>query len=454
MSAATLTDSVRTGFAAALDRLLPGSGVSAIHVALSGGLDSQVLLHLLVEQGQRLPAPLSAIHVRHHLHPDCGAWADHCASVCHRLGVPLTTIDVRVPERGSVETAARVERYRAWEQLLGTDAVLCQGHHRDDQAETVLLRLLRGTGVDGLSGIPARRRLGRGWVLRPLLDLPRSALQAVADALRLVVVEDPANSDPRHDRSIVRHTVLPVLSERWPGVGVRLAAMAASASEQRGLLDALAVLDGLDPDAPGAPLACAALRVLPAARRQNLFRAWLRKHDLLPPGRRQLIQALADLLDAGDDRQPCLDLGSAVVRRYRDRLHVVVDRRRPDQPESRPIAAAGVHLLSFGELHLQLTDPPSRGCHPEDALRVSLLDEGLRVDRIRPGDRCRPAGRPLRKLKELLRESGMPPWQRLGWPALRAADGGIVAVPGVCVADRARPGPGELAMRCRFVPYL
>lgn len=200
-----------------LTALSPWCSAPGWCVAFSGGLDSTVLLHLLVSLSRRMPLPpIRALHIQHGLQAAAEAWPEHCRQVCTALGVPLRVRHVQVQPGASVERAARDARYGAFVEELVTGELLLTAQHRDDQAETLLFRLLRGAGVRGLAGMPASRPLGAGQLLRPLLAASRAELQAYADAHQLHWVEDPSNGDVQYSRNYLRQQVLPLLTQLRP----------------------------------------------------------------------------------------------------------------------------------------------------------------------------------------------------------------------------------------------
>ena len=271
--------------------LEPWREAPAWHIALSGGLDSSVLLHLLARLSNReaLP-PLSAIHIHHGLQPVADAWPEHCRQVCAALGIPLQVRHVQVASGASLERAAREARYAALAAELGAGDVLLTAQHRDDQAETLLFRLLRGAGVRGLAGMPSSRRLGRGWLVRPLLDVSRRELEAYAQAEGLNWVEDPSNQDDRMARNYLRNRVMPLLAARWPQAQNNLARSAVHLREAQELLDDLARQDLAAARQDPAPfpwlplpsLALAPLVSLSPARQRNAMRHWLAPLTPLP----------------------------------------------------------------------------------------------------------------------------------------------------------------------------
>ena len=218
-------DAVKPVVEAALGRLCPDWRERPLLVAFSGGADSTALLlalHELLEESGR--ARLRAAHVNHGLHPDSGDWARHCMDRANALGVPLACreVEVRADGRG-VEAAARRARYEALEALMEPEECLLTAHHQDDQWETLMLRMLRGTGIAGLAGIREKRRLGRGWLLRPLLDVPREDLRVWLERRGEKWIEDPSNRETGYDRSFLRNEVQPLLRGRWPGAAATAA---------------------------------------------------------------------------------------------------------------------------------------------------------------------------------------------------------------------------------------
>lgn len=382
-------------------------------IAYSGGVDSHVLLHLVVALARAGGCPpLTALHINHQLNPRAPAWAEHCRRVCRALGVELRVIPVEVDRAGGqgLEAAARAARYAAFARLLGEDEWLLQAHHADDQVETLLLRLLRGAGLAGFAAMPATRALGRGRLLRPFLRTPRPELLAYARSQGLSWIHDDSNDDPRFDRNFLRHRVVPAIAGRWPAYRDTLGRASGQAAEAEALLRDLAQLD-LAAAGRGAVLDVTACRALSPARRRNLLRHWLRERDLPPPSRAQLDQALSQL-GAVSDAEVCVSWPGAELRRFRNGLYALA-----------PLPAVAA------------TDTP---WHPPQALSISgmgtlrahpAVGQGLRADRDyrvrnrRGGERCKPSGRAhSQTLKKLLQEAGIPPWLRDRLPLLYCED--------------------------------
>lgn len=309
-----------------LTALAPWRDAPAWRIALSGGLDSTVLLHLLVSLAQReaLP-PLSAIHIHHGLQAVADTWPADCRRLCDALGVPLQVEPVQVQSGASVERAARQARYAAFRALLGPGEVLLAAQHRDDQAETLLFRLLRGAGVQGLAAMQQSRPLGAGHLLRPLLQCSRAELQAYAGEHRLRWVEDPSNADSRFSRNYLRHQVLPLLARRWPQATANMARAAAHLGEAAQLLDELAQEDLQAAQVPceftwlNLPsLPLAPLRALSDVRQRNALRYWLRSLTPMPDSEHWA--GWRALRDAAGDAVPIWHLAAGELRRADQRL--------------------------------------------------------------------------------------------------------------------------------------
>lgn len=288
-----------------------------ICLGLSGGCDSVVLLHLLCRLGEA--GRLTAVHVHHGLSPNADVWANFCSETCAALGVPLLIQRVAVdPASGlGLEAAARQARYAAFAEVAEGCLLLAQ--HRGDQAETLLLNLLRGAGVTGAAAMPAERRQGRLRLLRPLLDASRGEIEAWALANGLDWIDDESNADPRFSRNFIRHQVLTAVAGRFPGAEASLAQAAANFAEAALLLDDLAELDW-QRVADGEAARLVELRQLSAVRLKNLLRYRLRRLGWRVPVANRLDEFVRQLLVAAPDRHPELVLPDGTMRAGRGRL--------------------------------------------------------------------------------------------------------------------------------------
>jgi tRNA(Ile)-lysidine synthase len=391
-------------------------------VALSGGVDSSVLLHAVVASGDQ--TPVLAIHVDHGLHEDSPTWAAHCQRFAADLGVRFESLSVEIdPESGdSLEAAARDARYRAMLQYVCEGDCLLSGHHESDQAETLLLNLMRGSGPAGLAGIGAINSFGRGRLLRPLLGIAADEISRYAREQGLTWIDDPSNVDTRFDRNFLRKEILPRLTDRWPAAAKQLGRSAELAGEAAELLDALA---DIDIDACGTParLALAPMRKLPPPRQRNLLRRAVRLAGLPPIPAGRLRQALGELVPAREDAAPLVTWPGGELRRYRDELFVLMplgdhpdDQRRTVLPGQGPVSPG----VGLGTIALV----PASGV----GLDPGLAADGLELRFRQGGEQIRVTARgPTRPLKKLLQESGVLPWMRDRLPLLYAA-GELVAV--------------------------
>jgi tRNA(Ile)-lysidine synthase len=414
-------------------------------VALSGGLDSVVLLHALAASRERRDIPLAAVHVDHGLHPDSGRWARDAERFALSLGIAFELVPAIVGERGGPEAAARAARYAALESAMRPGDWLILAHHQDDQAETLLLNLLRGSGPDGLGAMPALRAFGSGWLARPLLEVSRAELEAYAARAGLSWNDDPSNRDTALDRNYLRHEVLPALKTRWPDAAGRLSRSAALHGEAAGLLKSMAdrTLAELG-EAPGRLPAAGFFSLPPAARASVLRRAVERAGLPQLPGA-ALAQILSTMKDAREDANPVVRWPGGECRRYREQLYLLHAPPKPAFAGCRLLPGAVLGLgAGFGTLALEMSD--------EGGIDPALAESGLTLETRRGGEQITPAGDAhRRKLKKLLQESGVYPWMREALPLLYAGDE-LVAVADLWVAAGRARTPGY-AVRWRAAPH-
>ncbi|MDH1100122.1 tRNA lysidine(34) synthetase TilS [Pseudomonas mosselii] len=390
--------------------LTPWLNAPAWYVAFSGGLDSTVLLHQLADYTRNHPAPpLRAIHVHHGLQAAADAWPDHCRAVCAALGVELDVLPVQVAPGASLEQAARNARYDAFEKRLGLGEVLFTGQHRDDQAETLLFRLLRGAGLRGLSAMPQQRPLGQGSLVRPLLGLSRQQLQTYADVHGLVWVDDPSNGDTAFARNFLRGEVFPILRQRWPQAEANLARSAEHLGEAMGLLDELAASD-LAIACDNAPLpwleldslSLEVLAALSPARQRNALQFWLSQRTRLPDSRHWA--GWNDLRDAAADACPVWRLTDGELHRSHGRIWWLGGVWLAAVSGDYPWLDSGQPLRLPGNGSVRLMSAPS--------------GEGLHIRYRQGGEIMQLPGRGRRDLKRLLNELQVPHFVRPRLPLL------------------------------------
>jgi tRNA(Ile)-lysidine synthase len=409
-------------------------------VGFSGGLDSTVLLHAFAAMPEARAHGLRAIHVHHGLHADADAWATHCERVCAELNVPLQVIRVQVESESGrgPEGAARTARLGAFREALADDEVLALAHHRDDQAETVLLRLLRGAGGDGLAAMRRRSRLGTLHLWRPLLNLPRNTLRNYANTHGLTWIDDPSNTDDRYDRNFIRNRVLPLLAERWPQAKRGLARSAALLAEQSQLLRAAteAQLDALQIapsvlDIPG-------LLAQPSAQRARILRAWLQRLQGHPPSASVLATIESDLLHARHDSEARILWADIALHRWRDQLHARIP-ADPLPPDWRVSWDGRAPLRLPGDALIEL-------------LGADGFDAPLSARARQGGERIRlPSREHSHALKHVLQERDVPPWTRARLPLLFDADGELLAAGDAIVSAKMEAWLKTHGARLRWV---
>jgi tRNA(Ile)-lysidine synthase len=381
-------------------------------LALSGGLDSVVLLHILLTLRDQHPFALQAVHVHHALSPNADDWTDFCTQLCASHAVELNVHRVQIARNdpAGIEAAARRERRRIFSGL-DVDFLLT-AHQRDDQAETLLLQLLRGAGPKGLAAMAEVQNHPGWWALqlRPLLGVARASLSDYAKAHGLSWVEDESNQDPRYRRNALRHQVMPLLAEHFPGSSATLARAANLQADAADLLDDLARLDA-QTAIEGDRLDCVALSALSDPRARNLLRYFIEQRGESMPSARRLNEVLHQLVDARQDARVCMRIGQAEIRRFRGGAYVVSLLRAP-------VASIDWH----GEAELGLSGVGTLCLQPHvgQGLSFGRLKNGRVMLGLREGgERLRlvPQGR-VRSLKNLLQEQAVMPWLRERLPVL------------------------------------
>ena len=396
-------------------------------VGFSGGADSTALLQALYESRDHLAAPLHAVHFHHGLHDSADQWLDHCRAFCLERDIPFLgrNLEVVAETRGSLEEAARDARYRVAARLLQPEEMFLTAHHAQDQAETLFLNLMRGSGIEGLAGIPPVRNLALGWVGRPLLDVERPELENWLRDRAVEWLDDSSNADVAFDRNYLRHEVFPLLERRWPGLAMRLARTARHARQSA---TAMAAFIGhrtgeLMNDSICLPVR--ALLDLDPAIRSLVLREWLRRNELPALPESRINEFLQQLAGAGSGRHAEVRWGGWTIRRYRNDLWL-----HPCLPELACRSAqwhnAGRVNLGAASGTLSLTD---RNIEPPSGWAVGPRRGGARFRST--------ADAPSRSLKFCFQACGVPPWLREGVPVLYWDDEPVAIGDGI-VAERLR----------------
>ena len=395
-----------------------------LFVGFSGGLDSTVLLHNLACQPE-LASKISAVHIHHGISRYADDWQAHCQSFCDSLSIPLIVCRVAVGTLSNIEEQARKARYAAFITLIGAQDGLLLAHHADDQAETVLLHLFRGAGVDGLAAMPAIKSLGKGALIRPYLSHSRVSLEAYASVHQLSWVDDDSNQDSLFSRNYLRHQVMPLLRARWPGVVGNLVRTASHCQQAKSNLHALAELDCDDLAGTGNRLSLTAIQApIDRARIANVLRVWLKNNQTRLPPTETLNRLIDEVILARNDAAPCVEWDGVSVRRYQTTLYLL-----KNETERSSIS---IDWPLFPE-PLQVN---------ESCLIASPTDQGLHVplsSKVHVGFR---QGGELfywhgqtKTLKSLLQQWHVPPWERDTVPLIYI-DGELAAVVGFAISDR------------------
>lgn len=416
-------------------------------VALSGGVDSVVLLHLLAALSLKMQFTLSAVHINHGISTNADKWVKFCRDLCRTLGIPLKIARLKISRESgvSLEAAARDARYQVFGKLKADYVVLAQ--HLDDQAETLLLQLLRGAGVKGLGAMPVVRKQAVGTrkqasnsaprILRPLLEVPRSEIETYACNNQLHWITDESNADVSFDRNFLRHEIFPVLEQRFPSYRTTFLRASRHLAEASSLLDELAAADGNNCSVAG-KLQVEGLRKLDFPRAKNLLRYALAQQGVTLPSTAKLEEILRQLLSSRPDGKLHIAFGNTEIRCYQGVLHV--------RPLATPTATTW-QLAWHGEK--QLLIPNLGGTigfsrRKNAGINLPRLMENPVTIRLRQGgERLRPdCKRPRRSLKKLLQEAALPPWERGTLPLLFSGEH-LVWVPGIGIDCDFQAAAGE-----------
>lgn len=438
-------------------------------LGLSGGLDSVVLLHAMTRLRERSGGSLQlrALHINHQLQEQSATWAEGCANLCESLAVEFRSVEVTINASAGIENAARQARYGEFESALRENEELLLAHHRDDQMETLLLRLIRGSGSRGLCGIPASRELGGGQgrelesepgseqsreqgsdksrgkgrsrLVRPLLEIDREELLVYAEAEKLSWVEDSSNEDESFDRNYCRHTLLPLIEARWPGYRESWSKSAVLARESEALLQELAAMDLADiSTASRSVVSRDKLLALSATRRRNVLRFWLAGLGVEELGWHQLHHLSDEVIPSST---ASVLIGGCQLHCYRETLHALSATALEIDVVSKDLSGLSPLLTITSEV--ALSNNGSLGF-------TEALGEGVAMDKLgamtiryrQGGEACRLLGRPNKSLKKILQEVEMQPWLRSRIPLLYSGDE-LAYIPGIGVSEAWAAKDGE-----------
>lgn len=420
-----------------ITQLLPKS-FRKLFLGYSGGVDSQVLLHLCSLLPD-LRAKVVAVYIHHGLQEEADDWGEHCREQSHNLGIEfrMVKVDATAKKGESPEAAARRARYGAFEDLLGPGDVLLLAQHREDQLETVLLQLFRGGGIHGVAGMPVSMPLGRGFVLRPLLDVAKQAILAYAVEHGLRWVDDPSNLNCDFDRNFLRNQIVPLLKRRWPALDKTIARTARHCGSAAQLLDdwsedaLTAIFDPLDRS-----LSISGWQEFNAQQRLWILRQWLKRFGLKVPSQAVLHAIVDQLIGAKDDRNPEIRIQAHRIKKYRQRLYCFAEDYLRKQSDIQVWGNRDVALVMQNGYKLMRTESPqgiNRQLWEGQMVTVAARKGGEKIKLPgRDGHHC---------LKKLYQEAGIPPWERDVRPLIYL-DGRLAAVADLWVAEWAT-GQGD-----------
>lgn len=403
--------------------------ILAVHerliIGFSGGLDSTVLLHYFAQQTS-LRDKLLAIHINHGLSSHAADWAAHCRVFSERCQVPFIDIKVTVTGCSNIEEQARMARYNAFQTYMKANTALITAHHQDDQAETFLLNLMRGSGISGLSAMHAVNRLAAGFLYRPFLNISRQSLHDYAKAHQLTWLNDPSNENMRFTRNFIRQQLLPLLEQRWPSSPKTLARTALLCQQTQSNLDALAQIDYPEHAQPKPRLALETIADLPEARQHNVLRYWLKKNKVRPLNWKTFQRLVSEVIAAREDACPEVRWDGMIIRRYQQYLYI--------EP-----AAAMSAIKCSNRLWENFPKPlniPGLGTLYAQFEKRDVQPLVVEI-RFRQGGEKMVFHGQTKTLKNLMQSWHIPPWQRNRIP-LVFMDGQLSAVVGYGVADSMR----------------
>ncbi|NOZ52750.1 MAG: tRNA lysidine(34) synthetase TilS [Gammaproteobacteria bacterium] len=426
-------------------------GVQRYWVAFSGGIDSQVLLHVLAQRRYQLESAVDvhAVYVNHSLNPLSDDWALHCQQICEKFKIPFQCIDVNAtPLPGeSPEAKARQVRYDALMAVVREGDCLLTAHHQDDQLETLLLQLMRGSGPKGLAAMPMMAKFGEGCHLRPLLTSSRKEIHAYALRHKLKWIEDDSNQNVKFDRNFLRHEIIPTLKQRWPSL-LRTANRTATLCAEASMLlenEAQRNLIGLITQAPNG-LDITGLRRLSAAQRRNVLRSWIHSRGFLLPSQAQLNSVIVNVIDAASDAMPMVRWQSCEIRRYRHTLYIMP-----------PLSTHNSRLVLNWSTHSVLTidgvgEISSRSASANGIATKYITADNATIRFRQGGEKIKPLGcHHHRPLKKLLQELGVPPWVRERIPLLYI-NGNLAAVGQFFIDEAFKTSAGEAGITINWQP--
>lgn len=391
-------------------------------IALSGGLDSVVLLSLCYEIRKLFPISLRVIHVNHGFSIHAEQWAEKCANLCKEYSIDYSVHSIkRINHQGNLEEVARNVRYQLFASLLADEDILLTAHHQDDQAETLFIQLLRGSGPKGLSAMPVMKSFARGFHARPLLNFSRQLLKDYADQKKLNWIEDESNQNIKLTRNLIRHEIMPIIKTHFPHAVSAFSRSAKHCAELQHLLEDYVIAEWSSfQGSEQATLSVAKLRTLPVAKQKLILRTWILSGGFKLPDYKKLNTIQQQMIGARWDKNPEIHWDNVILRRYRDNLYlthaaddaVIIQNYHWSLPQDLYLDQVGL---------LQATLSSNKGLHHDiREVTICFRQGGEIIDLPKRG---------RRRLKQLFQEWGIKPWERQKIPLIYF-EGQLIAILG------------------------
>ena len=373
-------------------------------IAYSGGSDSTALLYFAKKMAEKYEVGIRAVHVNHNLNIESKEWKNHCKIFCEKMNIPLTikNLNINLNPGDSIEEKAREERYSSIFSLMDARTVMMTAHHADDQAETFLYQLVRGSGVKGLSSMPIFKKVDKGYHLRPFLNLSKSAIIDIVDFSQLNYIYDKSNDNINFSRNFIRKEVLPIIKNKWPGSSATISRAAHNLSDSAKLNDDLALIDIKDYLLNDKNKISINVRELDDYRFNNVIRFWIKNNNFRMPSLEQIYSIYLNVFKAGDDKSPFFSCSEYEIRRYSDYIEIMRNIKKHDPEEvytwkfNKNLVISNLSInLSWGKLEERL------GYKIDKDVEVKFRKKGqnIKLDS-------------KKSLKDYMRENKIPPWKR------------------------------------------
>ena len=382
-------------------------GVTKFTIALSGGVDSMVLLDLLLK-AKRSSDVIKAIHINHNLHESSKEWVDFAKDACKKYKLPLIIESINPKQEGfGLEADAREQRYKKFKEIILDNECLLTAHHLDDQIETTLFRIFRGTGLDGLRSIRKKAKFGKGLLCRPLINIPREAIEQYAKLNDIKWIEDPSNKNIDFDRNYLRNNIVPSIKKRWPNAQKTITRLSSLAENNQKLLHELAKEDIGEIEKFNV-LDIGILSNKSSLRINNIFRFMILKNKMGIPSLKVLENGIETLINAKSD-SPIITWDGFSIRRYKNTLYFF----NPDlkQDEIRPLKMKWFidQTINLGGNRGSIQARFIKG----QGIALNKCPKSLEIKYRKGGEQIKPSGHKITKsLKNLFQENNVLPWVR------------------------------------------